>query len=62
MVKFLDAVRPHASVAVAVAFPVASRETVNETVKVPLEDRVVVFDPVTAPDRVTVTCLPGVKP
>jgi hypothetical protein len=60
-VKFLLADRPHASVAVAVAPPVASNGTENDTENVPLEDTVVDFDPVTAPLSVTVTVLPGVK-
>ena len=58
----LLAVRPQASVAVAVALPVASSGTANETENVPPEDTVVDLDPVTAPLSVTVTLLPGVKP
>src|SRR5262252_3193918 len=62
IVKFLEALRPHESVAVAVALPVASNGTVNEAENVPLEVSVTVLDPLTAPLSVTVTCLPGVNP
>jgi hypothetical protein len=61
-VNCLLAVRPQASVAVAVAVPVASRGTVNDTENVPLGETVVALDPDIAPLTVTVTLLPGVNP